>query len=102
MVPCALPTFESMAETTALHVGVGLSVCSPCCSLDKKNYRSSSGRPNQAPACTPLAPMQKQQALLGQMLIEGYGCEADPVQGKEWIERARRRGYRMSGVYCEL
>lgn len=35
-------------------------------------------------------------------MVEGYGCEADPAQGKEWIERARRRGYRMSGVYCEL
>ena len=45
---------------------------------------------------------QKQQALLGQMLLEGYGCEADPVAAKEWIEKARRRGYRMSRVYCEL
>lgn len=45
---------------------------------------------------------QKQQALLGQMLIEGYGCEADPLQGREWVEKARRRGYRTSGVYCEL
>lgn len=45
---------------------------------------------------------QKQQALLGQMLIEGYGCESDPLQGREWTEKARRRGYRMSGVYCEL
>lgn len=45
---------------------------------------------------------QKQQALLGQMLIEGYGCEADPLHGREWTEKARRRGYRMSGVYCEL
>lgn len=48
------------------------------------------------------APTQKQQAMLGQMLIEGYGCEADALQGREWTEKARRRGYRMSGVYCEL
>jgi TPR repeat protein len=46
--------------------------------------------------------VQKQQALLGQMLLEGYGCEADPAAAKEWIEKARRRGYRMSRVYCEL
>lgn len=44
----------------------------------------------------------KMQALVGQMYMEGYGCEADPEQGKQWIERARQRGYRMSGVYCEL
>lgn len=44
----------------------------------------------------------KAQALLGQMLIEGYGCKADPEKGKEWAERARRRGYRMQGVYCEI
>ena len=47
-------------------------------------------------------PLQKQQALLGQMLLEGYGCEADPVAAKEWIDKARRRGYRMSRVYCEI
>lgn len=41
---------------------------------------------------------QKAQALLGQMLIEGYGCEADPVKGREWAEKARRRGYRMDGA----
>ena len=46
--------------------------------------------------------MQKQQALLGQMLLEGYGCDPDPVAAKEWIDKARRRGYRMSKVYCEL
>ena len=45
---------------------------------------------------------QKAQALLGQMLIEGYGCEADPVKGREWAEKARRRGYRMDGVYCKI
>ena len=46
--------------------------------------------------------MQKQQALLGQMLVEGYGCTADPAAGKDWIDKARRRGYKMSGVYCEI
>ncbi|KAK9822169.1 hypothetical protein WJX81_004307 [Elliptochloris bilobata] len=44
----------------------------------------------------------KQQALLGQMLQQGYGCKADAAVGKEWADKARRRGYRMSGVYCEL
>lgn len=44
----------------------------------------------------------KAQALLGQMLVEGYGCEPDPTKGREWSERARRRGYRMQGVYCEI
>eukprot|EP00890_Picochlorum_soloecismus_P004850 jgi/Picsp_1/5366/NSC_02727-R1_protein len=44
----------------------------------------------------------KAQALLGQMLIEGYGCEADPEKGKKLAEKARRRGYRMQGVYCEI
>jgi len=46
--------------------------------------------------------MQKQQALLGEMMREGYGCERDPVGGQEWAAKARRRGYSMSGVYCEL
>jgi TPR repeat protein len=46
--------------------------------------------------------MQKQQALLGQMLVEGYGCPKDAAAGKEWADKARRRGYRMAGVYCEL
>ena len=49
-----------------------------------------------------LGDVQKQQALLGQMLQEGYGCKADAAAGKEWADKARRRGYRMSGVYCEL
>jgi len=44
----------------------------------------------------------KQQALLGEMMREGYGCERDPVGGQEWAAKARRRGYSMSGVYCEL
>eukprot|EP00210_Caulerpa_lentillifera_P006414 g6127.t1 len=44
----------------------------------------------------------KQQALLGQMLMEGYGCVKDPVAGAEWTERAKRRGYKMDGVYCKL
>ena len=46
--------------------------------------------------------VQKQQALLGQMLQQGYGCKADVAAGKDWADKARRRGYRMSGVYCEL
>lgn len=45
---------------------------------------------------------QKQQALLGQMLLEGYGCDRDPAAGREWVDKAKRRGYRMDGVYCEL
>jgi len=49
-----------------------------------------------------LSLLQKAQALLGQMLMEGYGCEADPEKGKKLAEKARRRGYRMQGVYCEI
>lgn len=45
---------------------------------------------------------QKSAALLGQMLNEGYGCKANPERGREWIEKARRRGYRMHRVYCEI
>ncbi|WIA32671.1 hypothetical protein OEZ86_003472 [Tetradesmus obliquus] len=41
----------------------------------------------------------KQQALLAQMYAEGYGCKADPEQAQVWGERARLRGYSMSGVY---
>lgn len=44
----------------------------------------------------------KQQALLGQMLAEGYGCQKDPKAAEEWIEKARKRGYRMESVYCQL
>lgn len=44
----------------------------------------------------------KQQALLGEMMREGYGCDRDPAGGQEWADKARRRGYSMSGVYCEL
>lgn len=44
----------------------------------------------------------KQQALLAQMLAEGYGCKADADEAARWAERARTRGYTMSGVYCEL
>ena len=29
--------------------------------------------------------LQKQQALVGQMLMEGYGCKQDQAAGKEWI-----------------
>lgn len=44
----------------------------------------------------------KQQALLSQMLAEGYGCERDAKAAAEWAEKARARGYKMKGVYCEL
>lgn len=44
----------------------------------------------------------KQQALLGQMYAEGYGCEKDQKAAQEWTDRAAARGYRMKGVYCEL
>lgn len=44
----------------------------------------------------------KQQALLGQMLAEGYGCEPNAATSKIWIDKARKRGYRLAGVYCEL
>lgn len=44
----------------------------------------------------------KQQALVGQMYAEGYGCEQNPKAAKEWTDKAKERGYRMLGVYCEL
>ena len=44
----------------------------------------------------------KQQALLGQMYAEGYGCEKDLKAAAEWTQRAGNRGYKMQGVYCEL
>ena len=44
----------------------------------------------------------KAMALLGQMLMEGYGCNVDVDQGKKWADKARRRGYRMQRVYCEI
>lgn len=44
----------------------------------------------------------KMQALLGNMLMEGYGCIQDETTGKEWAGRARRRGYHMAGVYCTI
>lgn len=42
----------------------------------------------------------KQQALLAQMYLEGYGCKQDLEQAKIWAERAKQRGYQMAGVYC--
>ena len=36
------------------------------------------------------------------MLIEGYGCAPDPAAAERWAARARRRGYRMEGVYCTI
>lgn len=44
----------------------------------------------------------KAMALLGQMLMEGYGCDVDVERGKQLSEKARRRGYRMQRVYCEI
>eukprot|EP00877_Chromochloris_zofingiensis_P000603 jgi/Chrzof1/10543/Cz05g02190.t1 len=44
----------------------------------------------------------KQQALLGQMYAEGYGCDKDSKAAREWADKALSRGYRMMGVYCEL
>jgi TPR repeat protein len=44
----------------------------------------------------------KAMALLGQMLMEGYGCDVDMERGKQLAEKARRRGYRMHRVYCEI
>jgi TPR repeat protein len=44
----------------------------------------------------------KQQALLSQMLAEGYGCQQDAKAAEAWAEMARSRGYKMKGVYCEL
>lgn len=44
----------------------------------------------------------KQQALLSQMLSEGYGCQQDKKAAEMWAQLARARGYQMKGVYCEL
>ena len=44
----------------------------------------------------------KAAALLAQMYAQGYGCERDAAAAARWAERARARGYRMSGVYCAL
>lgn len=44
----------------------------------------------------------KQQALVGQMYAEGYGCQKDLKAAKEWADKASARGYKMQGVYCEL
>lgn len=49
-----------------------------------------------------LVPCCGVQALLAQMLAEGYGCKQDLEESRRWAERARCRGYQMSGVYCEL
>ncbi|PNW75677.1 hypothetical protein CHLRE_12g536500v5 [Chlamydomonas reinhardtii] len=44
----------------------------------------------------------KQQALVGEMYKEGYGCQKDARAAKEWSDKAASRGYKMQGVYCEL
>jgi len=36
------------------------------------------------------------------MYAEGYGVQKNPKAAKEWIDKAAARGYKMSGVYCEL
>lgn len=30
-------------------------------------------------------------ALVGQMLMSGYGCKADPAEGKRWLAEAMKR-----------
>ena len=70
-------------------------LCIPC-------TPSEAGGWNFGSVMTQICAVQKQQALLGQMLTEGYGCTADAAAGKDWTDKARRRGYKMSGVYCEI
>jgi TPR repeat protein len=36
------------------------------------------------------------------MYKEGYGTERDAAAAARWAERARQRGYKMRGVYCQL
>ena len=43
-----------------------------------------------------------EQALLGQMYEEGYGCKRNPKAAREWKERAELRGYRMKGELNEV
>lgn len=57
---------------------------------------------NYTLCCIPLPALARTQALLAQMLAEGYGCKQDLEESRRWAERARSRGYQMSGVYCEL
>lgn len=57
---------------------------------------------NFPPFLSFLSTAQKAAALLGNMMIQGYGCKADPERGRVWVEKARRKGYRMQGVYCEI
>lgn len=77
---------------------VALKVCMPAIDLRSAPGKCHQEQPSNVCQCM----LQKQQALLGQMLVEGYGCERDAAAGKEWSDKARRRGYRMAGVYCEL
>lgn len=44
----------------------------------------------------------KQQALVGQMYAEGYGCELNLQAARHWTDKARERGFKMQGVYDEL
>ena len=44
-----------------------------------------------------------QAALVSQMMIEGYGCNADPKEARYWAHVARNAGARrIEGVYDEL
>lgn len=41
-------------------------------------------------------------ALVSAMYSQGYGTTADAAAAARWADKARARGYRMSGVYCAL
>ena len=44
-----------------------------------------------------------QAALVSQMMLEGYGCNADPKEARYWAHVARNAGARrVEGVYDEL
>ena len=44
-----------------------------------------------------------QAALVSQMMLEGYGCNADPKEARYWAHVARNAGTRrIEGVYDEL
>ncbi len=44
-----------------------------------------------------------QAALVSQMMLEGYGCNADPKEARYWAHVARNAGARrIEGVYDEL
>jgi hypothetical protein len=45
-----------------------------------------------------VAPMQKQQALLGEMMREGYGCDRDPAGDQHKTTKYRR----YSGSHIDI